>query len=158
MAVGVNWTFVLVKLAEPFVALTLTMKMASPFVSKSLTSGNTVTGMFTGVELKSFAATGAIFNTVVVMGGVTLFVGTGSSVGVPALAVFVMLPRTGAMTVSVKFVVLPASKVPRFVQIIWLPLAVKPAVALTKVTLLGKLSVTLKLAALDGPAFDTVMM
>ena len=115
-SVGVNRTLFVVKLAEPFVALTLTMMMASPFVSKSFTSGNTVTGMFTGVELKSFTATGATFNTVVVMGGVMLFVGIGSSVGVPALAVFVMPPRTGAVTVILKFVVVFASNVPRFVQ------------------------------------------
>ena len=120
-AVGVNNTELLVKLALPFVALMLTMKIESPFMSKSFTSGKTVTGMFTGVELKSFTATGATFKTVVVMGGVTLFVGIGSSVGVPALAVFVMLPRTGAMTLMVKFVVLPASKVPRFVHTSWLP-------------------------------------
>ena len=120
-AVGVNSTELLVKLAEPFVALTLTRKIESPFVSKSFTSGNTVTGMFTGVELKSFTATGATFKTVVVMGGVTLFVGVGSNVGVPALAVFVMLPRTGAMTLMVKLVVEFASNVPRFVQTSWLP-------------------------------------
>ena len=157
-AVGVNRTEFVVKLALPFVALMLTMKMASPFVSKSFTSGNTVTGIFTGVELKSSTATGATFNTVVVIGGVTLFVGVGSSVGVPALAVFVMPPRTGAITVMVNVVVLLASNVPRFVQIIWLALVVKPAVALTNVTLPGKLSVTLKLAALDGPALLTVMV
>ena len=120
-SVGVNRTLFVVKLALPFVALMLTMKIESPFVSESFTSGNTVTGIFTGVELKSFTATGATFKTVVVMGGVTLFVGIGSSVGVPALAVFVMLPRTGAMTLMVKFVVLPASKVPRFVHTNWLP-------------------------------------
>ena len=157
-AVGVNNTELLVKLALPFVALMLTMKIESPFVSKSFTSGNTVTGMFTGVELKSFTATGATFSTVVVIGGVTLLVGIGSSVGVPALAVFVMPPRTGAMTLMVKFVAVFASNVPRFVQMIWLPLVVKPAVALTKVMFAGKLSVTLKLAALEGPAFDTVMV
>ena len=83
--VGVNKTLFVVKLALPFVALTLTMMMASPFVSKSFTSGNTVTGMFTGVELKSFTATGATFKTVVVIGGVTLFVGIGSSAGTPTL-------------------------------------------------------------------------
>ena len=121
LAVGVNNTEFVVKLALPFVALILTMKIESPFVSKSFTSGKTVTGTFTGVELKSFTATGATFNTVVVMGGVTLFVGIGSSVGVPALAVFVMPPRTGAMTLMVKFVVVFASNVPRFVHTNWLP-------------------------------------
>ena len=157
-AVGVNNTFVAVKLAAPFVALTAVMKSASPFVSVSFTSGNTVTATLTGVEAKSFCATGATFSTVVVTGGVTLFVGTGSPVGEPALAVFVIPPRTGAVTVRLKLVALFAASVPRFVQMIWLPLTVNPAVAETNVTFAGKLSVTDKLAADDGPPFVTIIV
>ena len=39
--------------------------------------------------------------TVVVTGGVTLFVGVGSGVGEPPLAMFVIEPAVGAVTVNV---------------------------------------------------------
>ena len=155
---GVNSTFVVVKLAAPFVALTPVMKRLSPLVSVSFTSGKTVTATFTGVEAKSFCAAGATFNTAVVTGGVTLFVGVGSPVGEPVLAVFVMLPRTGAVTVRVNVVTVFAESVPRFVQMIWLPALINPAVAETKVTFAGNASVTLKLAAEEGPLFVTMIV
>lgn len=42
--------------------------------------------------------------TPVTTGGVTLFVGTGSPVGVFTLATFVKLPLTGAVTIRVRLV------------------------------------------------------
>ena len=44
------------------------------------------------------------------------------------------------------------------VQITWLPLNAPPLLALEKVTFAGKASVTVTLAAMDGPILETVMM
>ena len=51
--------------------------------------------------------------TVVVTGGVTLFVGTGSGVGEPTLAKFVSEPVAGEVTVTVIFVDCVARSVPK---------------------------------------------
>ena len=52
----------------------------------------------------------------VTTGGVALFAGFKSSVEVPPRAIFVTEPRKVELTVKVKFVVAPAAKSPRLVQ------------------------------------------
>ena len=97
--------------------------------------------------------------TVVVTGGVILFVGLGSLVGVPTVATFVRLvPLAGAVTVSVRFVLVPAARLPRFVHKIAPPLGVPPPVAFTKFRPTGRLSVTDNDTAVEGPAFVTVIV
>ena len=108
-----------------------------------------------GPDLKiAKSATGV---TVVVTGGVTLFVGTGSPVGEPTLARFVMEPLAGAITVSVTLLTWLLVSVPKF-QITLLPFVAPLLLALTNVTPFGNASVTVTLLALDGPKFVTVMV
>ena len=95
--------------------------------------------------------------TVVVTGGVTLFVGTGSPVGEPTLAMFVNVPLAGEVTVTVRFVADAEASVPKFQ--VTIPFAFAPLpLALIKVTLLGNVSVTVTLLAADGPRFVTEMV
>ena len=65
--------------------------------------------------------------TVVVTGGVTLFVGTGSPVGEPTLAKFVSEPEAGAVTVTVTLLTWLLASVPKF-QMTRLPLGAPPPV------------------------------
>ena len=95
--------------------------------------------------------------TVVVTGGVMLFVGIGSPVGEPPVAMFVMEPEAGAVTVKVTLLTWLLVNVPKF-QITLPPFVVPPPVVLTNVTPLGNASVTVTLLALDGPKFVTVMV
>src|SRR5207249_2507334 len=97
--------------------------------------------------------------TGVITGGVTLFVELGSLVGLPTAAVLVRLvPLAGAVTVSVRLVLAPKGSVPRSAQMTCAPLKTPPALALTNVTLAGKLSVTVTLLAAVGPRLVTVMV
>ena len=100
------------------------------------------------------SATGVIL---VVTGGVTLFVGTGSPVGAPTLAKFVSVPLAGAVTDTVRFVVCAAVSVPKF-HVTNPPATTPLPLGATAVTLAGKVSVTMTLLALDGPKFVTVMV
>ena len=95
--------------------------------------------------------------TVVVTGGVTLFVGVGSGVGEPTLAKFVSEPLAGGVTVTVTLLTWLLASVPKS-QTTRLPLVTLLPVALTNVTLFGNASVTVTLLALDGPKFVTVMV
>ena len=95
--------------------------------------------------------------TVVVTGGVTLFVGTGSGVGEPPVARFVMEPEAGAVTVSVTLLVWLLVNVPKF-QMTLFPFVAPPPDALTKVTPFGNASVTVTLLALEGPKFVTLIV
>ena len=80
-------------------------------------------------------------------------------VGLPPLARFVKLtPLAGAVTVTVKFVAALAASEPRPDQTTWPPFVVPPALALTKLTAAGRVSVTDKLAAMPGPKFVMVMV
>ena len=89
-------------------------------------------------------------------GGVTLFVGTGSATGLPPLARFVRLPRKVEMTVTVKFVLPPAARLPRFGQMTWLlAFVVVTGTELTNTKPAGKLSVTDNVVAVEGPALLT---
>ncbi len=99
-------------------------------------------------------ATSATGVTVVMTGGVMLLVRLGSPVGVLTLATFVRLPEAGAVTVRVTFVVWPLVRVPR-VQFTTPLLFKPPPVALTKVTVAGRLSVTTTPLALEGPKLVT---
>ena len=99
-------------------------------------------------------ATSATGVTVVMTGGVTLFVLFGSPVGELTLAVFVRLPLAGAVTVTVILLTWPFASVPRLQLTTPLVLA-PPPLALTNVTLAGRLSVTTTPLALDGPKFVT---
>ena len=92
--------------------------------------------------------------TVVITGGVTLFVLFGSSVGEATVAVLVSEPLAGAVTVTVKLLTWPLVNVPR-VQLTTPLLFTPPPVALTNVTLAGNVSVTTTLLAADGPKFVT---
>ena len=102
-------------------------------------------------------ATSATGVTVVMTGGVTLFVKLGSAVGVLTLATFVRLPEAGAVTVKVTFVIWPLARVPK-VQMTTPLLFKPPPVSLTKVSLAGKASVTTTLLALEGPKLVTEMV
>ena len=95
--------------------------------------------------------------TVVVTGGVTLFVGVGSGVGEPVVAKFVNVPLAGGVTVTVTLLTWLLASVPKF-QITLLPFIVPPPVVPTNVTPIGNASVTVTLLALDGPKFVTVMV
>jgi hypothetical protein len=92
--------------------------------------------------------------TVVMTGAVTLFVLFGSPVGEFTLAALVSEPLAGAVTVTVTLLTWPLVNVPRLQFTTPLVLA-PPPVALTNVTLAGRLSVTTTLPALDGPKFVT---
>ena len=95
--------------------------------------------------------------TVVVTGGVTLFVGVGSGVGEPVVAKFVNVPLAGGVTVTVTLLTWLLTSVPKF-HVTTPELFVPPPVALTKFTLLGNASVTVTLLAVDGPKFVTLMV
>ena len=102
--------------------------------------------------------TSAIGSTAVTTGKVVLFVGFGSLAELAALAMLVRLAALeGAVTVSVRFVLAPAARLPRF-QKTWLPLKAPAAVALTKAAPAGKLSVTDKLVAMEGPLLLTTIV
>jgi len=79
-------------------------------------------------------------------------------VGLLPLARLVRLPRCVEITVTVKLLVAPAAKLPRL-QITWLlAFVVVAGSALRNTNPAGKLSVTVTLAAVDGPALLTVMV
>ncbi len=104
-------------------------------------------------------ATSATGVTLVNTGGLVLFVELGSLTGLPTVAVLERLvPPVGAVTARIRFVLEPAARSPILVQTTCAPLNTPPAVALTKVTPAGKLSVTDKLVATDGPTFVTVIV
>ena len=94
--------------------------------------------------------------TVVVTGGLALFVGFGSPVGEPTVAVLVNVPLAGAVTIKVKFVVAPTIIVPS--DQLTMPLLLTPPGALTNVAPAGKLSVTTTPLAVDGPKFVTEIL
>src|ERR1041384_1856408 len=97
--------------------------------------------------------------TVVRTGPLELLPGVGSEVVLPPVAKLVTLVVLfGAVTMSVKLVLTPAARSPRFAQRTVLPLNTPPPLALTKVTPAGRLSVTDKLVASDGPRFRAVMV
>ena len=81
----------------------------------------------------------------------------GSGSEPPTDAKLVSADRKVAFTVSVRFVVAPASKLPK-VQTAWLPFVDAAGVALTKLRPAGRLSVTDKAPDEDGPEFVTEMM
>jgi hypothetical protein len=92
--------------------------------------------------------------TVVMTGGVMLFVRLGSPVGVLTLATLVSEPEAGAVTVTVTLLTWPLAKLPKLQ--LTMPLLLTPLpVALTNMTLAGRVSVTTTLLALDGPKFVT---
>ena len=95
--------------------------------------------------------------TVVVTGGVTLFVGVGSGVGEPTLAKFVSVPLAGAVTDTVRFVVCDATSVPKF-HVTSPPATAPLPLGTTDVTPTGSVSVTMTPLALEGPLFVTVMV
>ena len=96
----------------------------------------------------------AIGVTVVVTGGVTLLVEMGSTVGELTLAVFVNEPFAGAVTVTVTLLIAPFVRLPKFHDT--MPeLFTPPPVALTNVTVVGNVSVTVTLLAVEGPKFVT---
>ena len=95
--------------------------------------------------------------TVVVTGGVVLFVGFGSFVGGPTLAMFVTEPVAGAVTVTVRFVTWLLLNVAMFQ--VTKPLLVAPLpLALTNVMFAGNVSVTMMPDADDGPKFVTEIL
>src|SRR5271154_3559779 len=98
----------------------------------------------------SVTATSADGITVVVTGGLVLFVGFGSPVGELTTAVFVSEPLTGAVTITVRLLVWPAINEPSD-QFTTPLMFVPPPDALTNVVPAGKLSVTTTPLAVDGP-------
>src|SRR5689334_18218639 len=110
--------------------------------------------MVAGPNLSTLISAEAL--TEVMTGGAVLFVGFGSKIGLPPLAVFVRLALSaGAVTVIVKLVLTFASKA-RLVQMTWPPLKNPPLPALTKLTVAGRLSVTERPASGDGPKLVTL--
>ena len=95
--------------------------------------------------------------TLVITGGVTLFVGVGSGVGEFTLAVLVNEPLTGAVTITVKLLVWLFVKVPKF-HVTSPAFVTPPPLALTKVTPTGSVSVTTTKLAGVGPRFVTEMV
>jgi len=103
---------------------------------------------------KPRSATGV---TVVLTGGVTLFVRIGSPVGEDTLAVLFSVPLAGAVTVTVRLLTSPLASVPN--DQFTVPLLSMPfPLADTKVTPTGRVSVTTTLLADDGPKFVTEMV
>ena len=93
---------------------------------------------------------------VVATGGLVLLPGVGSPVGDHTLATLLMGPTEIGLTVKVRLLVAPEAKLPRFVQTTWLPAFVVAAgTALAKAKPAGRLSVTARLAAMDGPKLVT---
>ena len=86
-----------------------------------------------------------------------MFVGTGSLVGEPAVAMFVSEPLAGAETVNVTLLTVPLGRLPS--DQITMPALFKPLpLALMKLAPFGMLSVTVTLLAVDGPKFVTEMV
>src|SRR4051794_989045 len=96
--------------------------------------------------------------TVVMTGGVMLFVSVGSGVELVTLAKFVNVPVAGARTTSVKLVELPLVNVATVGQVTTPLLLVPPLVALTKATPAGKGSVVMTFVAVEGPALVTTIV
>jgi hypothetical protein len=92
--------------------------------------------------------------TVVMTGGVMLFVLFGSPVGELTLAKLVNVPLAGAVTVTITLLTWPFAKVPK-VQLTTPLLLIPLPLADTNVTVAGRVSVTTTLLALDGPKFVT---
>ena len=102
-------------------------------------------------------ATSANGLTLLVTGGLTLFVPIGSGVGELTLAVLVNEPLAGAVTTTVRLLVWPLARFPRLQ--LTTPLLFTPLpLALTKVTVAGRASVTTTLVAMDGPKLVTEMV
>ena len=113
--VGTKITFVPLMLAVPFVGVTDRIVSEPPGVRMtSLMSGLTVFVVFSVMLALSRFASGGKFVINVTTGGVTLFVGVGSGVGLPPLAKFVSEPRCVEMTVSVKLLAAFAARLPTF--------------------------------------------
>src|SRR6266850_6812174 len=92
--------------------------------------------------------------TLVITGGVTLLVRFGSLVGELTLVVLVSDPLAGTVTTTVRLLTWPLARLPRLQ--LTTPLLFTPLpLALTKVTVAGKLSVTTTLLATDGPRLVT---
>ena len=100
---------------------------------------------------KPRSATGV---TIVLTGGVTLFVEFGSLVEEATLAELFSVPPVGAVTVTVRLLTAPLASVPN--DQFTMPLLFTPLpLADTKVTPAGKVSVTTTLLAADGPKLVT---
>ena len=128
-------------------------RLVTEMVYAKLAPRLTLTG---ALLLTATSATGV---TLVKTGGLVLFVGLGSLTGLLTVAVLERpAPSAGAETVRIRFVLEPAARSPMLPQRTCVPLSTPPAVALTKVTPAGKLSVTDKLVAVDGPALATVIV
>src|SRR5208282_2608477 len=94
--------------------------------------------------------------TVVMTGGVILLVRLGSAVVELAVAMLVSEPLVGAFTVKVRLLTAPLANVFKL-QLTTPLLLTPPPLALTKITLAGKASVTTTLPAVEGPKFVTLM-
>ena len=92
--------------------------------------------------------------TVVMTGGVMLFVELGSVVGELTEAVLVREPLAGAVTVKVTLLTALLARLPS-VQVTIPALLTPLPLADTKVTPIGRASVTVTLFAVDGPKLVT---
>src|SRR5437763_854035 len=108
-----------------------------------------------GPTLKTATSAPALAGvTEVITGGVTLLVEFESVVEELTLAVLVSEPLAGAVTTTVRLLVWPLARFPRFqftTPLLFTPLPL----ALTNVTDAGKVSVTTTLLAIDGPKLVT---
>src|SRR5438045_2257139 len=97
--------------------------------------------------------------TVVTTGGVVLFVGFGSGVPLPPVAMLVTLtPFAGAVTFKLRFVIASYARLLRLPHLPSFPTRRSSDLALTKLTPAGKESVTVTLLAVDGPKFVTLIV
>ncbi len=87
-----------------------------------------------------------------------LLAGSGSVVAAAAAARFSKVPEVGAVTTTVNVTDAPLASEAIRGQVTTPPLWVPPAVALTKVAVPGRVSVTTTLDAVLGPSLVTVMV
>src|SRR5436309_472143 len=99
-------------------------------------------------------ATSATGPMMLITGGVTLLVEFKSLVGELTLAVLVSKPLAGAVTTTVRLLTWPPARSPKL-QLTTPPLFTPLPLALTKLTVAGKVSVTTTLLAVDGPKLVT---
>ena len=87
-----------------------------------------------------------------------LLMGSGSAVEAVLDAVFVIEPPAGAVMVMVKFVPVLAAKFVKLLHVTTPLLKLPPPDALTNTELVGRMSLTTTLLAVEGPRFVTLIV
>ena len=101
----------------------------------------------------------ARFVTSVPRGRLVLLVRFGSELVEVTVAIFVMVPVSGALRVKMRLMLALEARLPTFQFTMGgLPLVVPPLLALTKVTFVGNTSLATTLEAVAGPKFVTIIV